>query len=141
MIRRGSAEWKGSLKEGQGTLSSESGALNHLGYSFGKRFGDEPGTNPEELVGAAHAACFSMATSAQLGEMGFTPDYVRTTANVKLEKTDSGFAITTIHLETHAKVPNADKESFDRAVNNAKGGCPISKLLQGAEITLDAHLD
>ena len=141
MDRKGNAEWRGGLKDGQGTLSSQSGTLKNVNYSFAKRFGDEPGTNPEELLAAAHAACFSMATSAQLGEMGLTPDYVRTSATATLEKTDGGFGITKIHLDTHAKVPGVDQAAFEKAAGNAKAGCPVSKLFTGAEITLTATLD
>ena len=141
MNRSGSAEWRGGLKDGQGKLSSESGTLKDVNYSFAKRFGDEAGTNPEELLAAAHAACFSMATSAQLGEMGLTPDYIRTTATATLEKTDGGFGITKVHLNMVAKVPGADKAKFETAANNAKAGCPVSKLFKGAEITLDAKLE
>ena len=140
MDRKGSAEWKGGLKDGQGTLSSESGVLNGVNYSFAKRFGDQAGTNPEELIGAAHAACFSMAFSAQLGEAGFTPEYIRTTSTVTLEKTDGGFGITRVHLVTNAKVPGADKAAFETAAGNAKAGCPVSKLFN-AQITMDATLD
>ncbi len=141
MNRSGSAEWRGGLKDGNGTLSSESGTLNNVNYSFAKRFGDEKGTNPEEILAAAHAACFSMATSAQLGEMGLTPEYIRTKATATLEKTDGGFGITKIHLETRAKVPGADAAKFEQAANNAKAGCPVSKLFAGAQITLDAKLE
>lgn len=141
MNRRGNAEWKGDLKGGNGTVSTESGTLNNASYSFAKRFGDEPGTNPEELLAAAHAACFSMAFSAQLGEMGLTPEYVRTKATATLEKTDGGFGITKVHLETRAKVPNADQSQFNQAANNAKAGCPVSKLFGGAEISLDAQME
>lgn len=141
MNRKGNAEWKGDLRGGVGTVSTESGTLSNASYSFAKRFGDEPGTNPEELLAAAHAACFSMAFSAQLGEQGLTPDYVRTTATATLEKTEGGFGITKIHLETRARVPGAQQSQFDQASANAKAGCPVSKLFAGAEITLDAQLE
>ncbi len=141
MDRKGSAEWKGRIKDGEGTVSSESGVLSNVNYSFAKRFGDEAGTNPEELLAAAHAACFSMAASGQFSEMGHTPDYIRTTATATLEKTDVGFGITKVHLKTHAKVPGVDQAAFDQALNNAKLGCPVSKLFKGAEITLEAMMD
>jgi lipoyl-dependent peroxiredoxin len=141
MDRHGSAEWRGSLKEGAGTLSTQSGVLKDVKYDFAKRFGDEPGTNPEEILAAAHAACFSMATSAQLGEMGLTPEYLRTTATATLEKVEAGMRITKIHLVLRAKVPGADEAAFQTAAKNAKEGCPVSNLFTGAQITLDAQLD
>lgn len=141
MDRNGSAEWKGNLKEGTGTLSTQSGVLKDVNYDFGKRFGDTPGTNPEEILAAAHAACFSMATSAQLGEMGLTPEYLRTTATATLEKVEAGMRITRIHLVLRAKVPGADQAAFEKAAKNAKEGCPVSNLFKGAEITLDAQMD
>ena len=141
MDRKGSAEWKGGLKDGQGTLSSESGVLSNVNYSFAKRFGDEAGTNPEELLGAAHAACFSMAFSGQLGAQNLTADYIRTTATVTVEKVEGGFEITKIHLEMRARVPGADEATFQEAAKNAKAGCPVSKLFKGAEISLDAGLE
>jgi len=140
MKRKGSAVWKGDLKGGQGTVSTESGALSDTQYSFKKRFEDEKGTNPEELIAAAHASCFSMALSAELGKLGATPDSISTTATLNFEKTDAGFTITAIHLETKAKVPGAEKATFDTAANNAKKGCPVSRVLN-AEITLDATLE
>ena len=141
MDRRGSAEWRGSLKEGSGTLSSESGTLTNVSYNFGKRFGDEQGTNPEELLAAAHAACFSMAASGQLTEMSINPEYIRTAATVRLEKTDSGFGITKVHLMVRVKAARLDQASFETAMTNAKTGCPVSKLFKGAEISMDAQLE
>jgi lipoyl-dependent peroxiredoxin len=139
MIRKGSAEWRGSLKEGKGTVSTESGVLANAQYSFGTRFENGKGTNPEELIAAAHAACFSMALSAQLGGAGITPESVRTTAAVTLEKVEGGFAVTASHLDVTAKIPGADRAAFEKAAGEAKTGCPISKLLN-AKITMDAKL-
>ena len=140
MKRNGSAEWKGGLKDGKGTISTDSGVLADTQYSFSTRFEDGKGTNPEELIAAAHAGCFSMALSGQLGNAGLTAESIRTTASVKLEKTDAGFAITAVHLEVKAKVPGADKQAFETAANNAKAGCPVSKVLK-AEITMNASLE
>ena len=140
MIRKASAEWRGSLKEGAGTVSTESGVLSGTAYSFATRFENAKGTNPEELFGAAHAGCFSMALSAILGEAGFTPDRVRTSAAVTLEKVESGFAVTAIHLTVAARVPKADAAAFEKAANAAKAGCPISKL-SNTRITMDAKLE
>lgn len=140
MKRNGSAVWKGSIKEGSGTISTESGVLTDVQYSFSTRFEDGVGTNPEELLGAAHAGCFSMALSAQLGEAGLTADSINTTATVTLGKDDTGFAITKVHLDVTAKIPNATKEAFETASNNAKAGCPVSKLFN-TEITMDAKLE
>ena len=139
MIRKGSAEWQGSLKEGKGTVSTESGVLANAAYSFGTRFENGKGTNPEELIAAAHAGCFSMALSAQLGAAGITPESVRTKAAVTLEKVEGGFAVTASHLDVTAKIPGADRAAFEKAANEAKTGCPISKLLN-AKITMDAKL-
>ena len=139
MIRKGSAEWRGSLKEGKGTVSTESGVLANAAYSFGTRFENGKGTNPEEMIAAAHASCFSMALSAQLGAAGITPESVRTTAAVTLEKVEGGFAVTASHLDVTAKIPGADRAAFEKAANEAKAGCPISKLLN-AKITMDAKL-
>jgi lipoyl-dependent peroxiredoxin len=141
MKRTGSAVWKGELKGGTGTVSTESGALKDLHYSFAKRFGDEPGTNPEELIGAAHAGCFSMAFSKVLADEGMAPEEIATTAEVTLDQVEGGFAITRIHLRTRARVPGADEAAFRRAAEAAKAGCPVSKLVTGAEITLDAGLE
>lgn len=140
MKRNASAAWKGGLKDGKGTISTDSGVLADTQYSFSTRFEDGKGTNPEELIAAAHAGCFSMALSGQLGQAGLTADSIRTTASVKLEKTDAGFAITSVHLEVKAKVPGADQQAFETAANNAKAGCPVSKLLK-AEITMNASLE
>lgn len=140
MKRNASAEWKGGLKDGNGTISTDSGVLANTKYSFSTRFEDGKGTNPEELIAAAHAGCFSMALSGQLGQAGLTAESIRTTASVKLEKTDAGFAITSVHLEVEARVPGADQEAFTTAANNAKAGCPVSKVLK-AEITMNASLE
>ena len=140
MKRKASAEWQKSLKEGKGTISTDSGVLENTQYSFSTRFEEGKGTNPEELIAAAHAGCFSMALSAQLGEAGLTPDSVKTTATVKLEKLESGFTVTEIHLDVHAIIPGATEEQFSTAANNAKTGCPISKLFN-AKITMDAKLE
>ena len=135
-----SAVWKGSLKAGSGAISSRSGVLSDTAYTFATRFEGSAGTNPEELIAAAHAGCFSMALSAQLGEAGLTPDHVSTTATVTLEQTDGGFAVTRIHLDVSARIPGADRAAFDTAANNAKTGCPISKLMN-AEISMSANLE
>lgn len=140
MKRKASAEWKGGLKDGKGTISTDSGVLSNTQYSFSTRFEDGVGTNPEELIAAAHAGCFSMALSGQLAQAGLTADSIRTTASVRLEKTDAGFAITSIHLDVKARVPGADEAAFSTAANNAKAGCPVSKVLK-AEITMDATLE
>lgn len=140
MKRNGSAVWKGDLKSGQGTVSTESGVLSDTQYSFKTRFEDGKGTNPEELIAAAHAGCFSMALSAELGKLDLTAENIRTTATVSLEKTDAGFTITSVHLDLKAKVPGADKEKFETAASNAKKGCPVSRVLN-ADITLDAALE
>lgn len=140
MKRNASAEWKGGLKDGKGTISTDSGVLSNTQYSFSTRFEDGVGTNPEELIAAAHAGCFSMALSGQLAQAGLTADSIRTTASVRLEKTDAGFAITSVHLDVKARVPGADEAAFSTAANNAKAGCPVSKVLK-AEITMDATLE
>ena len=140
MKRNASAEWKGGLKDGKGTISSDSGVLANTQYSFSTRFENGKGTNPEELSAAAHAGCFSMALSAQLGTLGLTPDSIRTSAAVSLEKVGDGFAITAVHLTVKAKVPGADAPQFQTAANNAKAGCPVSKVLN-ATITMDAVLE
>ena len=139
MKRSASAVWTGGLKDGQGKISTDSGVLSETQYSFSTRFEDGKGTNPEELIAAAHAGCFSMALSGQLGQAGLTAESIRTTASVRLEKTDAGFAITSVHLEVRAKVPGADEQAFEKATTNAKEGCPVSKVLK-AEITMDAVL-
>ena len=135
----GTAVWQGGFKEGSGTISTRSGALDKQPYGAATRFEDEPGTNPEELIGAAHAACFSKALSLMLGEAGLTADRIETKADVTLDKQGDGFAITTIHLTLNAKVPGASRERFLEIANQAKSGCPVSKLFN-AEITLDASL-
>lgn len=140
MKRKASAVWEGSLTKGHGTVSTESGVLKNNPYSFATRFGDEPGTNPEELIGAAHAGCFSMALSAQLGEAGLTPDRIATSATVTVEKLADGFAVTAVHLVVTAKIPGTDAATFTKIAQQAKEGCPISKLLK-AEITLEATLE
>lgn len=140
MKRKASAVWMGGLKDGKGTISTDSGVLSETQYSFSTRFEEGIGTNPEELVGAAHAGCFSMALSAQLGEAGLTPDRISTKAAVKLEKTDAGFTVTEVHLDVTARVPGANKQAFESIANAAKAGCPISRLLN-AKITMDAVLE
>lgn len=140
MRRKAAAVWNGSLREGKGTISTDSGVLSEAPYSFSTRFEDGKGTNPEELIAAAHAGCFSMALSAQLTQAGLTPESIHTTANVRLEKVEGGFAITSVHLEVRAKVPGADRQAFETAANNAKAGCPVSKVLN-AEITMEAQLE
>jgi len=141
MDRTASAVWHGGLKDGKGTINTQSGVLKDTQYSFSTRFEDGIGTNPEELIAAAHAGCFTMALSGQLTTAGFVPDSLETTATVTLEKTDAGPTVTKIHLTTKAKVPNIDKAKFDELAGNAKAGCPISRLLKAAEITLDATLE
>ena len=139
MKRSASSHWAGTLKEGKGTISTESGVLQSTQYSFGTRFENGKGTNPEELIGAAHAGCFSMALSGQLGNAGLTAEAIDTTATVTLEKLEAGFTVTEVHLKLVAKIPGASKAAFETAANNAKAGCPISRLLN-AKITLDAQL-
>jgi osmotically inducible protein OsmC len=139
MIRKASAVWKGSLKEGKGTISSDSGVLSNTPYSFSTRFENAKGTNPEELIAAAHAGCFTMALSAQLGNAGITPESLETTASLSLDKLDAGWTVTKIHLEVTARIPGVDKAAFDKAAEAAKAGCPISRLLK-AEITMTAQL-
>lgn len=139
MKRKASAVWSGDLKSGEGTVSSASGVLDKTRYGFNSRFEEGPGTNPEELIGAAHAGCFSMAFSAELGKAGFTPDRIETSATVTLEKVDGGFEVTKIHLDVSATIAGIDDSAFQEAAAAAKAGCPISKLLK-AEITMDAAL-
>jgi len=139
MVRKASAVWKGSLKEGKGTISSDSGVLSNTPYSFSTRFENAKGTNPEELIAAAHAGCFTMALSAQLGNAGMTPESLDTTASLTLDKLDAGWTVTKIHLDVTARIPGADQAAFDKAAENAKAGCPISRLLK-AEITMTARL-
>ena len=139
MKRNASARWTGGLKDGKGTVSSASGVLKDTAYSFTTRFEDTPGTNPEELIAAAHAACFSMALSGQLGNANMKADSIDTKATVTLDQSGGGFAVTSSALETTVKIPNADRAAFAKAAEAAKSGCPISKLLN-AKITLDAKL-
>ena len=140
MDRRASAVWHGALKDGKGTISTQSGVLQNTQYSFTTRFENGVGTNPEELIAAAHAGCFTMALSAQLTDAQLVPESLETTAVVTMEKTDEGPTITKIHLTTKAKVPNAEKAKFDELAKKAKEGCPVSRVLKAAEITLDAAL-
>ncbi len=135
-----SAHWSGDLKGGKGQISTASGALSGLPYDFRKRFEGEAGTNPEELIGAAHAACFSMALSGELGKAGMTADAIDTTATVTLDFIDGAPTVTKIHLDLKAKIPGADAAAFQTAAAGAKANCPISRLLKAAEITLDAAL-
>ena len=139
MVRKASAVWKGNLKEGKGVVSTESGTLSSIPYSFAMRFEDAKGTNPEELIAAAHAGCFAMALSGQLSNAGLTAQSLEVTASVTLEKTDAGFTVTKSHLDLTARIPGADKAAFETAANNAKAGCPISRLLK-AEISLSSTL-
>jgi len=139
MKRTASAQWTGGLKDGKGSISTQSGILKDTQYGFSSRFESGPGTNPEELIAAAHAGCFTMALSAQLGEAGMTAESLRTTAAVTLDKVEGGFAITAIHLDLTAKIPGADRQAFEQAANKAKAGCPVSKVLN-APITMDAKL-
>ncbi|HTR67702.1 MAG TPA: OsmC family protein [Terriglobales bacterium] len=140
MQRKASAVWKGGLKDGKGTVSATSGVLSNTPYSFTTRFENTPGTNPEELIAAAHAACFSMALSAQLGTANLTPDSVSTAATLSLDKLDAGWTITAVHLDVAAKVPGADDATFQKLAENAKSGCPVSKVLN-AKITMSAKLE
>ena len=140
MQRKASAVWKGGLKDGNGTVSATSGVLSNTPYSFTTRFENTPGTNPEELIAAAHAACFSMSLSAQLGSDNLTPESIQTSATLTMEKLDSGWTITAVHLDVTARVPNADQAAFTKAADNAKSGCPVSKVLK-ANITMDAKLE
>ncbi|MBZ5621565.1 MAG: OsmC family protein [Acidobacteriia bacterium] len=139
MKRTASAQWRGDLKAGSGTVSTASGVLANSPYSFRTRFEDGKGTNPEELLAAAHAGCFSMALSAQLAQAGLTAESIDTTCTIALEKEPDGFAITESHLDLTARVPGATPDAFDRAVQNAKTGCPVSKLYK-TNITLTAKL-
>lgn len=140
MERKASAEWKGGLKDGHGTVSSASGALSAVRYNFSGRFEQGGGTNPEELVAAAHAACFSMALSGALASAGMTPESIQTTATATLERIADQWTVTKIHLDTTVRSPGAQKEAFEAAANGTKAGCPISRLLKAAEITLTARL-
>lgn len=140
IIKTGSAVWQGGLKDGKGEVSTQSGALKSQPYGFNTRFEDKPGTNPEELLGAAHAGCFSMALSLILGEENLVADKIETTAKVHLDKDGDGFSITRVHLDLTAKIPGVDEAKFKELAGKAKAGCPVSKLFKGAEITLDAKL-
>jgi osmotically inducible protein OsmC len=140
MERKASAVWQGGLKDGRGEFATSSGVFAHVPYSFKTRFEGAPGTNPEELIAAAHAACFSMALSAQLGGANLTAESIHTTANLKMEKLDSGWAITSIHLDVTAKIPGANDVAFQKAAADAKAGCPVSKVLN-AQITMTAKLE
>jgi osmotically inducible protein OsmC len=140
MKRKASVQWRGDLKTGKGTVSTESSVLQDTPYSFAKRFGEERGTNPEELVAAAHASCFTMALSAELGKANLVPERLSTTCTITLDNADGGWSITESHLELTAKVPGATEESFRKAADAAETGCPISKLFK-TKITLDARLE
>jgi osmotically inducible protein OsmC len=139
MIRKASAQWNGDLKGGKGIISTDSGLLKDAQYSFGTRFENGAGTNPEELIAAAHAGCFSMALSAELGKAGMSPESVETKASVKLDMLDAGPTVTEVHLDVTAHVPGVDREAFLKVAEAAKKGCPISRLLN-ATITMDAKL-
>lgn len=139
MQRKAGAVWKGGLKDGKGTVTTASGVLTSTPYSFATRFEDAKGTNPEELIAAAHAGCFSMALSAELGKLGITPESISTEATLTMEKLDAGFTITKIHLDVTGKIPGSDKAKWDQAAASAKAGCPVSRVLK-AEITMSAKL-
>ena len=140
MKRKATAVWQGGLKDGRGTISTESGVLSNTQYSFSTRFEEGIGTNPEELIAAAHAGCFTMALSGQLGNAGMVAEKLETRATVTMEKTEAGFTVTAVHLEVTAKIPGANPEAFEGAANRAKAGCPISRLLN-AKITMEARLE
>src|SRR5436190_1359226 len=140
MKRKASAVWRGDLKSGKGSISTDSGVLKETQYSFSTRFENGVGTNPEELIGAAHAGCFSMAFSAELGKAGITPESISTTATITLDKTDAGFTVTESHLDVAARIPGVDVAKFTAAANAAKAGCPISRLLK-ANVTMNARLE
>jgi osmotically inducible protein OsmC len=140
MVKKGSAVWKGTIKEGGGTVSTETGVLRDAPYGFKSRFENGPGTNPEELLGAAHAGCFSMAFSLMLGMAGLTAERISTEAAVTLDKVGEGFEITKVHLTVRAKIPGASDAQFQEIANKAKAGCPVSKLFK-AQITMDAALE
>jgi lipoyl-dependent peroxiredoxin len=139
MQRTASAHWSGGLKDGKGAVSTQSGVLNNTQYSFSTRFENGAGTNPEELIAAAHAGCFTMALSAELGKAGMTAESIDTNAALTMEKTDAGFTITAVHLDVSAKIPGADPGKFDEAALSAKKGCPVSRVLN-ASITMSAKL-
>jgi lipoyl-dependent peroxiredoxin len=140
MKRKASAVWQGGLQDGKGAISTDSGVLKDTQYSFSTRFENGVGTNPEELIAAAHAGCFSMALSAEFGKANIKPDRIDTTATVTLDKEGGGFAITAVHLDVKVKIPGGDKAAFDKATADAKAGCPVSKVLN-AKITMDASLE
>jgi lipoyl-dependent peroxiredoxin len=140
MKRTANAVWTGTAREGQGHISTQSATLNETPYSFQARFGDGKGTNPEELIAAAHAGCFTMATSFALGNAGFTPERLETKATLTMEQSDGGFTITAVHLDLDATIPGIERAAFDEIVAGAKANCPVSKVLN-AEITLDARLN
>jgi osmotically inducible protein OsmC len=140
MKKHASAVWKGGIKEGQGNISTETGVLREAPYGFKSRFEDGPGTNPEELLGAAHAACFSMALSLGLTQAGLTADLIETKATVSLDKDGEGFSITAIHLDCHARIPGLDQAGFNKIAQVTKLACPVSKVLK-AQISLDAVLE
>lgn len=140
MKRKASAVWQGNIKQGKGAISTDSGVLADTQYSFSTRFENGTGTNPEELIAAAHAGCFSMALSNELGNAGITAESINTTASVTLDKTGDGFSITAVHLDVTARIPGADQQAFETAANSAKAGCPVSKVLN-ATITMDAKLE
>jgi osmotically inducible protein OsmC len=140
MIKNASAVWRGGIKDGGGTISTETGVLKEAPYGFKSRFENGPGTNPEELIGAAHAGCFSMALSLMLGEAGLKPEQIDTKAAVTLEKVGDGFEITASHLTVVARIPGADQAKFMEIANKAKAGCPVSKLMK-ANISMDARLE
>jgi osmotically inducible protein OsmC len=140
MKRKASAVWNGGLKDGKGTISTDSGVLSNTQYSFSTRFENGIGTNPEELIAAAHAGCFSMALSGQLANAGLTAESIRTSATVNMEKLEQGWTITDVNLDVTAKIPGADRAAFETAANNAKSGCPISRLLK-ANITMNSILE
>ena len=140
MQRKATAVWEGGLRDGKGRISTESRTLVDTPYSFGTRFEGAPGTNPEELLGAAHAGCFSMALSLQLGEAGIRPERIATQATITFEKLDTGFTITRSHLDVTVRAPGAERTKFEQAAQNAKAGCPLSKVIK-AEITMDARLE
>jgi osmotically inducible protein OsmC len=140
MTRKAAAVWQGGLKDGRGTISTDSGVLAQTQYSFSTRFENGIGTNPEELIAAAHAGCFSMALSGQMGNAGLSVGEIRTTATVTLEKLDAGWTLTQVHLDVAVKSPGADRAAFEQAAQNAKAGCPISRVLN-AKISMDARLE
>ncbi|HEY4710446.1 MAG TPA: OsmC family protein [Candidatus Acidoferrales bacterium] len=140
MQRAATAVWKGALKDGKGTISTASGVLANTPYSFSTRFENGQGTNPEELIAAAHAGCFTMALSAQLGTLNFTPESLRTEATVSLEKLDAGWTISKVHLDVVARIPGISPSAFDSAAASAKANCPVSRLLK-AEISMTSKLE